>query len=268
MARIGRALVSVSDKRGLERLARALVAAGVEILSTGGTAKALADWGIPVTAVSDYTGSPEILDGRVKTLHPEDPRRHPRHARRGEPPRADGAARHRPDRHGGGEPLPVRAGDGARRRPRFAEAIENIDIGGPSMVRSAAKNHADVTVARRPRRLRGRDRASSSATARCRPATNRRLAAEGVRDHRALRRRHRRLPGRRGRATGPFGADRAPRRRQGAGPALRRESRTSAPRSIATRRRSTSRRSRARASCRGRSCRSTTSSTPTRRSSW
>src|SRR5205809_7552224 len=71
MARIARALVSVSDKRGLERLARALVAAGAEILSTGGTAKALADWQIPVTAVSDYTGSPEILDGRVKTLHPK-----------------------------------------------------------------------------------------------------------------------------------------------------------------------------------------------------
>ena len=71
MARIGRALVSVSDKAGLERLARALAAAGAEILSTGGTAKALADWGIPVTAVSDYTGQPEILDGRVKTLHPK-----------------------------------------------------------------------------------------------------------------------------------------------------------------------------------------------------
>ncbi len=71
MARIGRALVSVSDKTGLERLARALASAGAEILSTGGTAKALVEWGVPVTAVSDYTGSPEILDGRVKTLHPK-----------------------------------------------------------------------------------------------------------------------------------------------------------------------------------------------------
>src|SRR3954467_10398692 len=71
MGRITRALVSVSDKGNLEELARVLVRAGVEILSTGGTAKALEDWGIPVTAVSAYTGSPEILDGRVKTLHPK-----------------------------------------------------------------------------------------------------------------------------------------------------------------------------------------------------
>ena len=68
---VRRALLSVSDKRGLQELARALAAADVEVLSTGGTARALAEWGIPVTAVSAYTGSPEILDGRVKTLHPK-----------------------------------------------------------------------------------------------------------------------------------------------------------------------------------------------------
>ncbi len=145
MARIGRALVSVSDKRGLEPLARALVAAGAEILSTGGTAKTLAGWGIPVTAVSDYTGSPEILDGRVKTLHPKI------HGgilgMRSEESHRDQMAQ-----HGIGpidmvvvnlypfEQVTARAGT------PFADAIENIDIGGPSMVRSAAKNHADVTV--------------------------------------------------------------------------------------------------------------------------
>src|SRR5512134_1477660 len=71
MGKIVRALVSVSDKTGLVDFAKGLHALGVEILSTGGTAKALSDAGIPVVAVSDFTGSPEILDGRVKTLHPK-----------------------------------------------------------------------------------------------------------------------------------------------------------------------------------------------------
>ena len=145
MARIARALVSVSDKRGLERLARALVAAGAEILSTGGTAKALADWKIPVTAVSEYTGSPEILDGRVKTLHPKI---------HGGILGMRGEASHREQmqRHGIG-PIDMVVVNlypfeqvTAKPKTPFAEAIENIDIGGPSMVRSAAKNHADVTV--------------------------------------------------------------------------------------------------------------------------
>ncbi len=70
MIRIRRALISVSDKTGLVDFARFLQTSGVEILSTGGTARHLRDNGIPVTEVSDYTGSPEILDGRVKTLHP------------------------------------------------------------------------------------------------------------------------------------------------------------------------------------------------------
>jgi phosphoribosylaminoimidazolecarboxamide formyltransferase/IMP cyclohydrolase len=145
MARITRALVSVSDKRGLEELVRALASRGVEILSTGGTARALADWGVAVTAVGDYTGSPEILDGRVKTLHPKihggilGVRDEPRHQR-------EMAA------HDIG-PIdmvvvnlyPFEAVT-ARPETSFAEAIENIDIGGPSMVRSAAKNHAFVTV--------------------------------------------------------------------------------------------------------------------------
>ena len=145
MARIARALVSVSDKTGLEGLARALAAAGVEILSTGGTAKALADWGIAVTAVSDYTGQPEILDGRVKTLHPKI---------HGGILGIRGEASHREQmaRHGIG-PIDMVVVNlypfeqvVARPKTKLAEAIENIDIGGPSMVRSAAKNHADVTV--------------------------------------------------------------------------------------------------------------------------
>jgi phosphoribosylaminoimidazolecarboxamide formyltransferase/IMP cyclohydrolase len=145
MARIGRALVSVSDKTGLERLARALAAAGVEILSTGGTAKVLADWGIPVTAVSDYTGQPEILDGRVKTLHPK--------IHGGILGiRGDASHRDQMEKHGIG-PIDMVVVNLypfeeviARPKTKLAEAIENIDIGGPSMVRSAAKNHADVTV--------------------------------------------------------------------------------------------------------------------------
>jgi phosphoribosylaminoimidazolecarboxamide formyltransferase/IMP cyclohydrolase len=145
MARITRALLSVSDKRGLESLARALAARGIEILSTGGTARALADGGIPVTAVSEYTGSPEILDGRVKTLHPR--------IHGGILGRRDDARHQAEMRAHAIGPIdmvvvnlyPFEAVT-ARPETTFEEAIENIDIGGPSMVRSAAKNHADVTV--------------------------------------------------------------------------------------------------------------------------
>ncbi|MCC6850038.1 MAG: bifunctional phosphoribosylaminoimidazolecarboxamide formyltransferase/IMP cyclohydrolase [Deltaproteobacteria bacterium] len=145
MARIARALVSVSDKTGLEGLARALAAAGAEILSTGGTAKALAGWGIAVTAVGDYTGQPEILDGRVKTLHPKI---------HGGILGIRGEASHREQMaHHGIGPIDLVVVNLypfeqviARPQTTLAEAIEHIDIGGPSMVRSAAKNHADVTV--------------------------------------------------------------------------------------------------------------------------
>ena len=123
MSRIQRALISVSDKSGVVAFARALKDLGVEILSTGGTAKLLADNGIAVTEVSDYTGFPEMLDGRVKTLHPKIHggllgRRDTAGACRGH-----GPARHRADRSGGGESLSVRtdrrqAGLHARRRDR------------------------------------------------------------------------------------------------------------------------------------------------------
>src|SRR5512137_2561646 len=145
MARIRRALLSVSDKTGLLELATALRRHGVEILSTGGTAKSLADAGIPVVQVSDYTGQPEILEGRVKTLVP---RIHGGIlARRG-------SARHKREMKAH-DILPIDLvvvnlypfesaafRDGAT----FQDAIENIDIGGPTMVRAAAKNFADVTV--------------------------------------------------------------------------------------------------------------------------
>ena len=176
MGRITRALVSVSDKRNLEELARVLTRAGVEILSTGGTARALEEWGVPVTAVSAYTGSPEILDGRVKTLHPKihggilNVRDDPKH-------RAQTAE------HGIG-PIDLVVVNlypfetvTARPETTFAEAIETIDIGGPSMVRSAAKNHAWVTVLVDPEDYPA-VAAEIAATGAVAPATNARLAAK------------------------------------------------------------------------------------------
>jgi phosphoribosylaminoimidazolecarboxamide formyltransferase/IMP cyclohydrolase len=145
MAKIQRALLSVSDKTGLVDFARTLVAAGVELISTGGTAKALRDAGLAVKDISEHTGFPEMLDGRVKTLHPLV--------------------------HGG--LLYIRGNDQheaavrehhikpidlvvvnlypfeatvAKPGVELHDAIENIDIGGPSMLRSAAKNHDSVTV--------------------------------------------------------------------------------------------------------------------------
>jgi phosphoribosylaminoimidazolecarboxamide formyltransferase/IMP cyclohydrolase len=145
MARITRALVSVSDKAGLVDFVRGLRALGVEILSTGGTATLLAEHGIEAVAVSDYTGSPEILDGRVKTLHPR--------VHGGILGRRDDA-RHR-EQMAANRIAPIDmvvvnlypfAATVARPDCSLEDAIENIDIGGPAMLRSAAKNHHDVTV--------------------------------------------------------------------------------------------------------------------------
>jgi len=140
-----RALVSVSDKRGVVEFARGLAALGFEILSTGGTAKLLADAGVRVRQVSDYTGFPEMLDGRVKTLHPK--------IHGGLLGRRDLPEHARAMREHGIEPIDLVAVNlypfretVARPGTTLAEAIEQIDIGGPSMLRSAAKNHADVTV--------------------------------------------------------------------------------------------------------------------------
>jgi phosphoribosylaminoimidazolecarboxamide formyltransferase/IMP cyclohydrolase len=140
---VHRALISVSDKTGIVEFAQALANRGVEILSTGGTARLLAEKNIKVTEVSEYTGFPEMMDGRVKTLHPKV--------------------------HGGvlgrrGQDDAVMAEHGiapidmvvvnlypfaetvAKAGCTLADAVENIDIGGPTMVRSAAKNHKDVTI--------------------------------------------------------------------------------------------------------------------------
>src|SRR5262249_33180267 len=145
MSRVKRARLSVSEMRGLVELARGLHALGVEMLSTGGTAKLLADAGLPLTQGSDYTGVPEMLDGRGKTLHPKI------HGgllgRRDLPAHAGAMGQHRiaPIRlvvvnlYGFRETV-------AKPGPTLEEAIEQIDIGGPSMLRSAAKNHASVTV--------------------------------------------------------------------------------------------------------------------------
>ena len=140
---IRRALLSVSDKRGVVALARALVDAGVELLSTGGTAALLAQAGITDTEVAAYTGFPEIMDGRVKTLHPRI------HGgllgRRG----LDDAVMLAHDI----APIDLLivnlypfAETIARADASYDESVENIDIGGPAMLRAAAKNHAAVTV--------------------------------------------------------------------------------------------------------------------------
>jgi phosphoribosylaminoimidazolecarboxamide formyltransferase/IMP cyclohydrolase len=140
---IRRALLSVSDKTGIVEFARALSARGVDLLSTGGTAKLLAEAGLPVTEVSDYTGFPEMMDGRVKTLHPK----------------VHGGILGRRDRDDaimsqhGITPIDMVvvnlypfAATVAKPGCTLEDAVENIDIGGPTMVRSAAKNHKDVAI--------------------------------------------------------------------------------------------------------------------------
>src|SRR5512146_2942346 len=145
MAKITRALISVSDKTGVVDLARELAGFGAEILSTGGTARMLREAGLPVKDVSEFTGFPEMLDGRVKTLHPKvhggllGMRENPEHVAT---MKAHGI-----------EPIdmvvvnlyPFEA-TVAKPGCTLEDAIENIDIGGPTMLRSAAKNNADVTV--------------------------------------------------------------------------------------------------------------------------
>ena len=139
---IRRALLSVSDKTGLVDLARFLAGHGVDILSTGGSAKLLADQGVPVREVADYTGFPEMMDGRVKTLHPK--------VHGGllglRDKHADAMAQHD---IGAIDLLVVNLypfEETVAKGAGFDECIENIDIGGPAMIRSAAKNHKFVTV--------------------------------------------------------------------------------------------------------------------------
>ena len=135
-----RAIISVWDKTGIVELARALAAAGYEILSTSKTAAAIREAGIPVTEIADYTGSPEILGGRVKTLHPKI---------------AGGILTTREDSTV--EPIDIVVcnlyafEDGLARGATHDELVELIDIGGVTLLRAAAKNHAFVTVVPNPK---------------------------------------------------------------------------------------------------------------------
>ncbi|MDO8580113.1 MAG: bifunctional phosphoribosylaminoimidazolecarboxamide formyltransferase/IMP cyclohydrolase [Candidatus Omnitrophota bacterium] len=151
MIKVKRALLSVSDKTGLVAFAKGLHAFGIEILSTGGTAKQLKDAGIPVMEVSEYTGFPEMMDGRVKTLHPKI------HAGilalRENPEHQEQIKKHK---MGLIDMVVVNLYPFERATQKknvsWEEAIDNIDIGGPAMLRSAAKNYKSVAVVCNPKR--------------------------------------------------------------------------------------------------------------------
>src|ERR1700733_4763796 len=144
LRRVSRALISVSDKTGVVDFARALAGYGIELISTGGTRKTLSDAGLKVLDVSDLTGFPEMMDGRVKTLHPAV------HGGllgiRGNAAHAEAMRAHKI------QPIDLLVvnlypfEETVARGAGFADCIENIDIGGPAMIRAAAKNHDDVAV--------------------------------------------------------------------------------------------------------------------------
>ncbi len=145
MKNIERALISLTDKSGIEDFAKELDGLGIEILSTGGTAKKIRDAGIAVTDVSDFTGFPEMLDGRVKTLHPlvhggilnqRDNEQHRKQCNEHNIKNIDLIA------------VNLYAFEKTVADPNcsLADAIENIDIGGPTLLRASAKNFHDVTV--------------------------------------------------------------------------------------------------------------------------
>jgi phosphoribosylaminoimidazolecarboxamide formyltransferase/IMP cyclohydrolase len=149
MAKVQRAILSVTDKTGLVDFAKQLEKLGVELISTGGTAKLLRDSGIRVKDISDLTGFPEMLDGRVKTLHPK--------VHGGILHRRENAAHRSAVAEHGIEPIDMVVVNlyafektAAKTGVHFDELIENIDIGGPSMIRSAAKNFQDVAVVTSP----------------------------------------------------------------------------------------------------------------------
>ncbi len=150
MAKVARALISVSNKDGILDFAKGLARLKIEILSTGGTAKMLRDAGVPVKDVAEFTGFPEMLDGRVKTLHPK--------VHGGLLGRRDNPEHVRQMQQYGIEPIDLVVVNlypfeqtVAKPGCTLAEAIENIDIGGPTMLRSAAKNYTDVAVVVSPR---------------------------------------------------------------------------------------------------------------------
>jgi len=145
MKKIERAIISVTDKSGIVEFARALSKFGVQILSTGGTAKVIRDGGVEVTDISDFTGFPEMLDGRVKTLHPK--------VHGGLLGLRDNTEHVNMMKEHGIKNIDILVVNlyqfektVAKERVTLEEAIENIDIGGPAMLRSSAKNFRDVTV--------------------------------------------------------------------------------------------------------------------------
>jgi phosphoribosylaminoimidazolecarboxamide formyltransferase/IMP cyclohydrolase len=145
MSKIERAVISVTDKTGIVDFAKSLAQFGVQILSTGGTARALREGGIEVTDISEYTGFPEMMDGRVKTLHPM--------VHGGLLGLRDNPEHMRMMKEHGIRPIDMVVVNlyqfektVAKEGVTLEEAIENIDIGGPSMLRSSAKNFKDVTV--------------------------------------------------------------------------------------------------------------------------
>ena len=149
MGKINRAVVSVSDKTGVAEFAHVLAELGVEILSTGGTAKGIREHGVPVTEVSDYTGFPEMMEGRVKTLHPK--------IHGGI--LGDRSKREHLDQMEAQGIVPIDMvvvnlypfeATVAKEGCTLEEAIENIDIGGPTPIRAAAKNYRSVTVVTDP----------------------------------------------------------------------------------------------------------------------
>src|SRR5580693_8132463 len=148
LRRATRALLAVADKSGIVEFARALSGYGIELVSTGGTRKTLSEAGLAVREVSELTGFPEMMDGRVKTLHPAV------HggllAIRNNPAHAEAMRTH----HIGPIDLLVvnlyPFEETVARGASFDDCVENIDIGGPAMIRAAAKNHADVTVVVEP----------------------------------------------------------------------------------------------------------------------
>lgn len=149
MGRIQRAILSVTDKTGLVDFARKLAGMGVELISTGGTAKLLRESGVSVKDISDLTGFPEMLDGRVKTLHPK--------VHGGILHRRENAAHRSAVAEHGIQPIDMVVVNlyafektAAKAGVQFEELVENIDIGGPSMIRSAAKNFQDVAVVTSP----------------------------------------------------------------------------------------------------------------------
>src|SRR5881227_2615841 len=150
MSKIQRAILSVTDKTGLVDFARRLDGMGVELISTGGTAKLLRDSGIRVKDISELTGFPEMLDGRVKTLHPK--------VHGGILHRREDASHRASVAEHGIKPIDMvvvnlYAFEKTAAKPgvHFEEIIENIDIGGPSMIRSAAKNFQDVAIVTSPK---------------------------------------------------------------------------------------------------------------------